>query len=266
MESLSQLTNQMTKEKHVTIATENKVAKDPSEETTEIICVLDRSTSIRTSGLTERTIEGFNSFLGEQKKLPGKAKLTLCLFDGGTSYGAIAGKTYEIIHDGIDINAVPELNKITFEPRGMTAMWDAIGATIDNVSVRHSKLKMEEKPDKVVILVMTDGQENSSKEYNQKTVQELIKKHKENDQWAFVFIGANIDVMATGHSMGVSNGNTRSYVANDIGVKSAFFSMSASVSKMRGMSMDSVSYTQDLENLVADTTTTENDKSTDNKS
>src|SRR3990172_484091 len=145
------------------------VTKDPSQETTEIICVLDRSTSIRTSGLIEKTIEGFNSFLADQKKLSGKAKLTLCLFDGGTGYGntGAPGETYEIRHNGIDLNDVPELNKDTFVPKGMTAMWDAIGATIDSVSNRLEKIKLEEKPDKVVILIMTDGHENSSREYTQ---------------------------------------------------------------------------------------------------
>lgn len=113
--------------------TEHKTIKTAEEETTDIICVLDRSTSIRTSGLTEKTIEGFNSFLADQKKSIGKAKLTLCLFDGGMSYGAEVGKTYEIIHDRVDIQNVPILTDKTFVPRGMTAMYDAIGSTIDAV-------------------------------------------------------------------------------------------------------------------------------------
>jgi len=228
------------------------VTKDPSQETTEIICVLDRSTSIRTSRLIEKTIEGFNSFLADQKKLPGKAKLTLCLFDGGTGYGAVPGKTYEIIHDGIDIHSVPELNTETFSPRGMTAMWDAIGATIDSVSNRLEKTKLEDKPDKVVILIMTDGQENSSREYTQSSVQDLIKKYKERDKWSFLFIGANIDTIATGGSMGVTLGNTMSYSGSDRGVKMAFANMSGSVSKLRSMNTNSRSYAKDLDNLLAD--------------
>ena len=228
------------------------VTKDPSQETTEIICVLDRSTSIRTSRLIEKTIEGFNSFLADQKKLPGKAKLTLCLFDGGTGYGAVPGKTYEIIHDGIDIHSVPELNTETFSPRGMTAMWDAIGATIDSVSNRLEKIKLEEKPDKVVILIMTDGHENSSREYTQSSVQDLIKKYKERDKWSFLFIGANIDTVATGGSMGVTLGNTMSFAASDRGVKMAYANMSGSVSLLRSMNKNSRSYAEDLDNLLAD--------------
>ena len=248
--------------KHITI---NNGIKDPSQETTEIICILDRSTSIRTSGLIEKTIEGFNSFIADQKKLPGKAKLTLCLFDGGTGYGntGAPGETYEIRHNGIDVKDVPELNKETFVPKGMTAMWDAIGATIDSVSTRLSKISAEEKPDKVVILVMTDGQENSSKEYNQSSVQSLIKKHKENDQWAFIFIGANIDVMATGGSMGVTMGNTRGYSGTSAGVSMAFATMSSSVKSFRSMSKNDVNYSVAVDNLVAnsDVKTEELDKS-----
>lgn len=215
--------------------TSKKKAKKAEDETTDIICVLDRSTSIRTSGLTEKTIEGFNSFLAEQKKTPGKAKLTLCLFDGGTSYGAIDGKQYEIIHERINIKDVPELNKDTYVPRGMTAMYDAIGATIDSV---YNKLKdSKEKSDKVIFLIMTDGQENCSKEYTQKTVFDLIQKRKDDDKWAFLFIGANIDTMQAGGGMGISAGNTMAYSNSSRGVNVAYMNMSSSVNLMRSKSV-----------------------------
>lgn len=211
--------------------TKKAKGKKAADETTDIICVLDRSTSIRTSGLTEKTIEGFNSFLAEQKNAPGKAKLTLCLFDGGTSHGAVGGKTYEIIHEREDIKKIPELNKDTFVPRGMTAMYDAIGATIDTV---YTQLKdSKDKSDKVVFLIMTDGQENSSKEYTQKTVFDLIQKRKDDDKWVFLFIGANIDTMQAGGGMGISAGNTMAYSNTNFGVNTAYVNMSKSVSKMR---------------------------------
>lgn len=228
--------------------TEHKTIKNAEDETTDIICVLDRSTSIRTSGLIEKTIEGFNSFLADQKKAPGKAKLTLCLFDGGSNYGAVMGKTYEIIHDRADIQSVPELNTDTFVPRGMTAMYDAIGSTIDTV---YNQWKSSaEKPDKVVFLIMTDGEENSSREYNQKTVFESIEKRKEEDQWAFIFIGANIDTMSVGGNMGVSAGNTLSYSNTDRGVSTAYSNMSKSVTKLR--SMDRVMYSASMDSLIKD--------------
>ena len=226
--------------------TEHKTIKKADDETTDIICVLDRSTSIRTSGLIDKTIEGFNSFLADQKKTPGQAKLTLCLFDGGMGYGAIEGKQYEIIHDRVDIQSVPDLNTETFVPRGMTAMYDAIGSTIDAV---YSKWKNStDRPDKVIFLIMTDGQENSSKEYTQKTVFESIQKRKDEDKWAFLFIGANIDTMQVGGGMGVSAGNTMSYSNTSHGVNTAYMNMSASVKNFRGAGL----YSMDLDSLVKD--------------
>lgn len=231
---------------HLTINNEN--------ETTEIICILDRSTSIRTSGLIEKTIEGFNAFLAEQKSNPGKAKLTLCLFDGDPygngAYGSVPGKAYEIVHNGIDIKDVPELNTDTFVPRGMTAMYDAIGVTIDNVAKRLKDAT--EKPDKVVFLIMTDGEENSSKEYNQKAVFDLIQKHKDEDKWAFIFIGANIDTMRAGSGLGVSKGNTLAYTNTDRGVHTAYMNMSKSVSNLRAMSSDAFYCSSTMDNLIAD--------------
>jgi uncharacterized protein YegL len=235
-------TNKKSPVKKKTLATK-KVKKS---DTTEIICVLDRSTSIRTSGLTDKTIEGFNSFLSEQKKAPGKAKLTLCLFDGGKHYGSVLTlclfdggkhygsvdtKTYEIIHERIDIKDVPELNKDTFIPKGMTAMYDAIGNTIDSV---YTKLKNTKNKSKVIFLIMTDGEENSSEEYTQQSVFELIEKRKKKDNWAFLFIGANIDTMKVGGGMGISKGNTMGYTNTSNGVNTAYMNISTSVSMFRG--------------------------------
>jgi uncharacterized protein YegL len=239
--------------KKVTKATKTTTKKKTTpkakkDEVTEIVCVLDRSTSIRTSGLTEKTIEGFNSFLKEQKEEPGKAKLTLCLFDGGSGYGAQAGKTYEIIYDRVDIKNVQELNNETFVPRGMTAMYDAIGSTIDTI---HKQLKADKKKsDKVIFLIMTDGEENSSREYNQETVFKLIEDRKKKDNWAFLFIGANIDTMKAGGGMGISMGNTMSYTNTNHGVNIAYLNMSASVKKFRSPGV--FAKTADLSNLLAD--------------
>lgn len=227
--------------------TEHKTIKKAEDETTDIICILDRSTSIKTSGLVEKTIEGFNAFLGEQKKAVGKATLTLCLFDGGYAGGE---KTYEIIHDRADINSIPELTNETYVPKGMTAMYDAIGSTID--TVYNQWKSATDKSDKVVVLIMTDGEENSSREYTQKAVFETIKKRQDEDKWAFVFIGANIDTMQAGGSMGVSKGNTLSYSNTGKGVNTAYMNMSASVSKLRSSNSNSRMYSASLDSLIAD--------------
>jgi len=214
----------------------HKEIKKAEDETTDIICVIDRSTSIKTSGLVESTIEGFNAFLSEQKKAVGKAKLTLCLFDGGVGYGAVPGKTYEIIHDRVDIQSVPELNTETYVPKGMTAMYDAIGVTIDTV---YNQWKdSAEKPDKVVFLIMTDGMENASQEYTQKTVFEAITKRKTDDNWVFLFIGANINTMEAGAGLGISKGNTMAYSNSSRGVSTGYSNIAVGVSSLRSKSKD----------------------------
>jgi len=228
--------------------TKKKTTKKAKDQTTEIVCVLDRSTSIRTSGLTEKTIEGFNAFLKEQKETPGKAKLTLCLFDGGSGFGAEPNKSYEIIHDRVDLSEVEELNDKTFVPRGMTAMYDAIGSTIDTMQKQLKKDK--KKSDKVIFLIMTDGEENASREYNQETVFKLIEERKKKDKWAFLFIGANIDTMKAGGGMGIAKGNTMAYSNTLHGVNTAYMNMSASVKMFRSPGI--FAKDADLSNLLAD--------------
>lgn len=202
---------------------------------TDIICILDRSTSIRTSGLIGKTIEGFNAFLADQKKESGNAKLTLCLFDGDPTgsgaYGSVPGKSYEIVHERLNLEDVPDLNENTFVPRGMTAMYDAIGSTIDRV---YNGWKNDEnRSEKVIFLIMTDGQENASKEYNKSSVAKLIEQRKKEDNWVFLFIGANIDTMEVGGGLGVSRGNSLSYSNTDRGVTTAYANMSSSVKMFR---------------------------------
>lgn len=206
---------------------------------TDIICILDRSTSIRTSGLIDKTIEGFNSFLADQKKESENAKLTLCLFDGDPygngAYGSVPGKSYEIVHERIDLGSVPELNTETFVPRGMTAMYDAIGSTIDRV---YNGWKNDPaRSEKVIFLIMTDGQENASKEYDRNSVAKLIEQRKKDDNWVFLFIGANIDTMAVGGGLGVTRGNSLSYSNTDRGVTTAYANMSSSVKMFRKSSL-----------------------------
>jgi len=201
--------------------------------TTEVVCIIDRSTSIRSYRLVEKTIEGFNSFLNEQKEEEGEANLTMCLFDGGNE------DSYEIRYDGVNINDIPELNNDTYSPRGMTAMYDAIGVTIDKVKTRINNMDESDRPAKVVFLIMTDGEENSSKEYDRTQVANLIQECEDELDWAFVFIGANIDTMKEGGSMNVKMGNTMSYASNEDSLGDTYAKMSSTVSSVRGMSAQS---------------------------
>ena len=130
---------------------------------TEIVFILDRSGSM--SRLVEDTIGGFNSFIETQKKEVGEAVLTTILFDD----------QYEILHNGVDIKNVKPMTTKEYSARGMTALLDAIGKTINNVGDRLNKTDDKDKPSKVIFVITTDGQENSSKEFTQKQIKEMIE-------------------------------------------------------------------------------------------
>lgn len=226
--------------------------KDQKKETTEIICIIDRSTSIRTSNLIEKTIEGFNAFKAEQEKVPGKAVMTVCLFDGQPSHGGgnlSFGEPYEIIHEGVKIKDVPDLNDKTFVPKGWTAMYDAIGITIEGARKRISDMKKKDRPDKVIVLIMTDGEENSSKDYNKASVAKLVKE-VEAENWAVIFLGANIDAMAEAASLNMSVQNSASFKATPLGVQTAYASVNTAVTHARGMSASD--YKEKKDSLMSD--------------
>ncbi len=184
---------------------------------TDITIVLDRSQSMHV--VTEQTIVGFNKFLADQKAVPGDAKLTLYLFD------------HEILTplNGRDLKDVPELDNKTYVPRGNTALLDAIGRGINETGKRLSA----QPADKVVFVIITDGQENCSLEFRRSQVNEMIKHQQEKYSWEFVFLGANQDAIRAGDSLGVKVGNSMSYAHNSAGATSMYASVSKNLRSMR---------------------------------
>lgn len=179
----------------------------------DIVCILDRSGSMR--GLANEVIGSFNEFLKEQKKMEGEARLTLVLFDDH----------YDVVYDKVELNSVPDLTSDLYFARGMTALHDAIGKTITSMK----------EVTKAIVLIQTDGEENSSHEYKKDAIKKLVEE-KTIAGWEFHFIGANIDAMAEGTSYGIHN-NTQ--ITNDlIGIQKAAVSRMASVTKYRGQYPD----------------------------
>lgn len=160
-----------------------KSKKDKSsEQPTEIVAIIDRSGSMES--VKSDAIGGFNNFLEEQKKLPGKATFTLIQFD----------HEIELKYNGVDISEVQPYTVDTYVPRGMTALYDAIGRGIGEASRRGANRK-------VIVAILTDGHENSSKEVTRQQVSDMISKY-ENEGWAFVFLAAGFSQFDAEHMAG----------------------------------------------------------------
>ena len=137
--------------------------------------LLDRSGSM--GGLETDVIGHYNQYIKDQREQPGKATVSLVLFDD----------RYEEVYIGRDINEVPELTKDTYYTRGSTAYLDAIGRLILAVD------GIKNKPKKVVFIVNTDGLENSSQEFTFNKIKEMVTERHNNHDWQFVFVGAGLD-------------------------------------------------------------------------
>jgi uncharacterized protein YegL len=190
-----------------------------------IAVVLDRSGSM--SGCQDATIKGFNDFLKDQKSAPGEATFTLVQFDD----------QYEVVHNNINIQDVPNLTTQTFCPRGSTALLDAIGRTVNTTRNNIEKMAEDERPNKVLFAIITDGQENVSKEYDRTAVFKMVEDLKEKG-WQFAFIGANQDAIQTASGFSVQAGAALNYQANDDGTQVMFNTLSCSTLKYRTMAPD----------------------------
>ena len=195
--------------------------KKKKGEVTEIVCVLDKSGSM--SSVKDDAIGGFNSFLEQQKKLPGDAKLTLVLFN----------HHYEMKIDGAKLADVSPLNERTYVPEGNTALLDAVGRAVTDVVNRINKAPDDEKPDKVIVMILTDGQENSSSDYTNEKIKSLIEKQQKESSWDFVFLAANQDAFSTGGRLGVCGASTMSYAGTGVGTQSAYQCMANYVTRSR---------------------------------
>lgn len=209
----------------VTTTITEEIVNIPSNNKTQIVCILDTSGSM--SSIIRDSIGGFNTFLKQQRELKDEATLTVALFDD----------TYNLLYDNVDIKKVEDITDKVWIPRGTTALYDAIGKTINTVKANHAKLG-NEKPSKVLVCIVTDGHENASREYKLDDIRKLIKDCEIND-WNFIYLAANQDAFAVGNSFGVSAGNTFNYTATGQGV--AFMSAILSNASVSYRSMDTSS-------------------------
>ena len=197
---------------------------------TSIHCVIDRSGSM--GPLQDDAIGGFNKFLDEQKKVPGEAEISIALFDD----------QYDIIANGVKIKDAQPFTHATYVPRGMTALYDAIGKTMNEAGTRFSNMPESERPNKVLFIILTDGQENSSKEFTKDKIFEMIKTQKEKYNWEFIYLGANQDAMAVGGSIGIGANNCMSYTNDSAGTSKAYATVSCCTSNFRNTGSAQINY------------------------
>jgi len=162
---------------------------------THISMLLDRSGSM--SHKVSDVIGGFNSLVEKQKVEPGTCTLSAVQFD--------TVDRYEVIHDFLDLQEVPELTKSVYFSRGGTPLVDALAQLIISTGTSLSALPEKDRPEKVIVVIFTDGQENSSVEYKKADVTKLIKQQEEKYNWDFMFMGADLASVGEAQALGLAN-------------------------------------------------------------
>ena len=191
----------------------------------DVVFILDRSGSM--SGSEEHTISSFNEYLEKEKKNKFNTKITTVLFD----------HDYEYLHERVDVSKVKPLTREDYYVRGCTALYDALGNTIS--------LMERKDTDKVLFIIITDGYENASKEYDNKKIKKLIKKHSD---WEFIYIGADIDSYAAGGAIGIKKDNIANYKKDARGTSTMFRAVASFENSM--MEDTTINWKKDLDDYI----------------
>lgn len=188
---------------------------------TELVFILDRSGSM--GGLENDTIGGFNSMIKKQREEAGEANITTVLFDD----------KYELLHDRIDVKDVKDMTDKDYYVCGSTALLDAIGTTIKSVNKKQKELPENERAEKVIFVITTDGYENASRHYDKDKIKKMIEKKQEKKKWQFMFLGANMDAVSEAGKIGIRADRAVTYANDPIGVKKNFAAVGGALSAMR---------------------------------
>jgi len=173
---------------------------------TSITVILDKSGSM--SSVVTDTIGGYNQFIKTQKELPGECEISLIQFS----------TTNEFTYKSKNIKELTEgLTSVQYQPNGNTALLDAIGKAVIEKGIELAALPEEQRPGKVLFVIITDGQENSSREFNCDQIKQMIEHQKDAYSWDFTFLGANIDTFAAADSLGIARGKSLSFSTNKAG-------------------------------------------------
>ena len=202
---------------------------------TEMVFILDRSGSM--AGLEADTIGGYNSMLKKQKALEGEALVSTVLFDHESM----------VICDRMPLSKVPEMTEEEYFVRGCTALLDAVGGAIHHIGNVHKYARDEDRPEKTVFVITTDGMENASKTYTYGRVQEMIKRQTEKYGWEFLFLGANIDAKAEAGRMGIRERRAVKYQNDKKGTALNYKVVGEAIAELRCCSAISDDWAEEIE-------------------
>lgn len=188
---------------------------------TEIVFILDRSGSM--SGLEADTIGGYNSLLEKQKKEEGEALVSTVLFDD----------RQEVLHDRIALERMKPITEKEYYVRGCTALLDAVGGAIHHIKNVHKYAREEDRPEKTLFIITTDGMENASRRYTYEKVKKMVEHQKEKYGWEFLFLGANIDAIEVAGRFGIGADRAVNYECDSIGTAVNYRALSKAVSRVR---------------------------------
>ena len=188
---------------------------------TELVMILDRSGSV--SGLERDTIGGYNGMLKKQRETEGEVLVSTVLFDDNT----------EVLHDRVPLDRVPEMTGEDYYVCGCTALLDAVGGAIRHIGNVHKYAREEDRPEKTIFVITTDGMENASCEYSYDRVKQMVERQKEKYGWEFLFLGANIDAIETAGCFGISADRAANYNSDHEGTALNYDVLADAVSDMR---------------------------------
>lgn len=201
----------------------NNLAEDRAMKAglTEIVFILDKSGSM--SGLEKDTIGGYNSFIEKQKKVEGEALVSTVLFSDQN----------EVIHDRVPISKIEPMNDAQYSVGGCTALLDAIGGAIHHIGNVHKYAREEDVPEKTIVVITTDGEENSSCNYDYRKIKLMIERQQEKYKWEFLFLGANIDAIGEASKLGIRSDRAVRYECDGVGTNLNFATVSDAIGCVR---------------------------------
>ena len=202
---------------------------------TEIIFILDRSGSMHP--LEADTIGGYNSFLDQQRRLPGKAILSTVLFD----------TKIDVLHDRADIANIPELTAKDYMTGGCTALLDAVGGAIHHIGNVHKYAREEDRPAKTMVVITTDGMENASHRYDLAKVRKMIRRQQNKYGWEFIFLGANMDAVYEAGKFGIGADSAVTFRADSEGVRANFDAVCMAATAMRATGSRGTAWREKIE-------------------